>query len=385
MNFLLALTLVVAFYMAWNIGANDVANAMGTAVGSKSINLKNALILSVICEFIGAILFGFKVSATMGQGIVDPNSFLNEAHFSLGMLSALLSVSIWLNFATQAGYPVSTTHSMVGAIVGFGIISEGDLNHNRILSIVIGFILSPFIGGVCSYFLTTLLNKYLLLKKSAKDLAGLYFPTMATFVFSIQTLLLIDERLERDFSINFLLIFILLNYLSFYLFYLFYKPEGGAENTFKYLQIIAAAFVALAHGANDVSNSIGPVWGIIGKGGQVPFWLLVFGGIGVGAGVLSKGHQVIDTIGKRIAYLTPSSGFISSFSASIMVLLSSKIGLPISTTHTLIGTIMGVTVAKKMKRVNIGTIKDIFKVWMITIPANFLLCIFIFKILSIFL
>ncbi len=382
MAFLFFPTLIVAFYMAWNIGANDVANAMGTAVGSKSLSLKRALILSVIFEFMGAILFGDRVVTTMGTGIVNPNSFPEASTFSLGMFSALISVSLWLNFATYMGYPVSTTHSLLGAIVGFGMVAEGDIYGGKVLRIASGFALSPIIGGLLSYIFFHILSMVVLNGKNFNENSKKYFPLMATLTFSSQLLFLFHVKFYDNFSIYFSAMFLTLNYIFFYILCKLFLGEKSGIEIFKYLQAISAIFVAFAHGANDVSNSIGPVWGIIGEGDRIPLWLLLFGGIGVVLGILTKGHRVIDTIGERITYLTPSLGFISSFAASITVLFSSRIGLPISTTHTIVGSIMGVTFAKKMKKINRNTIIDIFKVWIVTMPANFLLCILIFFFLK---
>jgi PiT family inorganic phosphate transporter len=338
--------LIFGFYMAWNIGANDVANAMGTSVGSKALTLKKAVLLAAIFEFSGAFFAGASVSDTIQKGIIDPQMFQGDIQtFVLGMMGALLATGILLQIASYFGLPVSTTHSIVGSIVGFGICTKGlnGVYWTELGLIASSWVLSPVLSAVMSFGLYKIIQ-YFIAQKSLK------FATQAGI----------------------------------------YKESSSFEKLFIPLQIMSACYVAFAHGANDVANAIGPVAGIINalktqtlsQQSSIPSWLLLIGSIGIVIGLATWGWRVIETVGKKITELSPSRGFAAEFGAATTILLASKFGLPVSTTHALIGAILGVGMTEGIKALNFKTLKDIVTSWIVTIPlcAGFsIACFYLLK------
>ena len=389
--FLLPAAVLVGVYMAWNIGANDVANAMGTSVGTGAITLRQAVIIAAIFEFAGAFLVGSSVTNTIRKGILDPGPFLQDPEALVrGMFAALVGAAVWLHIATHFGLPVSTTHSIIGAIIGFGILNAGfgAINYGVLGSVVGSWFLSPVMGGLISFAMFTYIRRTILTAKDPREaIRGKDLYLMA-LVFAVLTLSIIYKGLKNlkldlpvweAIGIS-LLSGAVLGALGSWIIrkYLIRGVEGVdyAERVFRWLQIVTAAYVAFAHGANDVANAIGPlavvVAGIRGAVGSlsvpVPLWLLGLGGIGIVVGIATYGRRVIETIGKKITDMTPSSGFSATFGAATTVLLFSKIGMPISTTHTLVGSVVGVGLARGISALNLGMIWTILKSWVATIP-----------------
>lgn len=462
---LLILALVFGFYMAWSIGANDVANAMGTSVGSGALTLKRAVIVAAVLEFSGALLVGMHVSETVRKGIIDPEVFSAVPMlFIYGMLAALLSAAIWLQIASFYGWPVSTTHSIVGSILGFGVVVGGVecVYWSKVLSIVASWVVSPLTSGIISFLIFTLIRRTIFHAPKPVEAAKKLTPFLVFAVFFILTLVLvfkglknlhldlsfqhsiavgilvgisaaivsyflmlrikiqpdIEERQEEDttqLEMNFEKslkhlhnlqefstgainkeISKVVNKVSELKGLIQSKPSTRdddieyrtVEKIFIYLQILSACFVAFAHGANDVANAIGPLSAIfavlktntVELNAAVPIWILGLGGIGIVIGLATWGWRVIETVGKRITELTPSRGFAAEFGAATTIVVASKLGLPISTTHTLVGAVLGVGVARGMNALNLTTIRDIIISWLVTIPVGAFLTIILFYI-----
>ena len=384
-------------YMAWNIGANDVANAMGTSVGSYAITLKQAVLLAAVFEFAGAFLVGGHVTDTVRKGIVSTAVFQGQPEvFVLGMLAALLAAGVWLNLATFLGLPVSTTHSIIGAIVGFGLLVGGvsAVHWGKLGSVVLSWIISPLCGGFLGWLTFTYIKRSVLSRwnpvRAARGIVPiLIFPVAVVLVLSVLYKGL--KNLKLDVSLNtaimislgvgavaFLVMKVILNRRFST------RPRkrtdafAQVERLFSYLQVGTACSVAFAHGANDVANAIGPFAAIVSvfKSGDlamnvpVPLWILALGGVGIVVGLATWGYRVIETIGKKITYITPSRGFSAEFATATTVLVCSKMGLPISTSHTLVGSVIGVGLARGMAALNLKVILTIVNSWLITIPAT---------------
>ena len=460
------LVLVIGFYMAWNIGANDVSNAMGTSVGSGALTLRKAVIIAAVLEFSGAFFVGSNVSETVQRGLIDQEMFLTEPMvLVLGMCAALFGTSIWLQIASYFGWPVSTTHAIIGAILGFGGIIGGmeAIHWGEIGAIALSWIVTPLVSAVISYLIFSILQRNILYAMNPIEATKKFIPILSFIVLSTFTLSLIFNGLENlDLNITFseaLLISTIIGIAAFAISYLLVKkvPLPTVENRapsrylpqtvvslekaikhlqrvhvasydtthekvgnllsevrqlssqmrskttfadrtseyhtvekmFVYLQILTACFVAFAHGANDVANAIGPVAavldiiknGIVTNAATVPSWLLAFGGVGIVVGLATWGWRVIETIGKKITELTPTRGFCAEFGAATTILIASKLGMPVSTTHCLVGAILGVGMARGMRALNLNMLRDIALSWIITLPASAAMSIIIFYIL----
>ena len=386
----LLLSLLFGFYAAWNIGANDVSNAMGTSVGSKALTIKQAVIVAAIFEFCGAVFFGSHVSETLQQGIINPHTFADTPNILIdGMLAALLASGLWLQLATYFGLPVSTTHAIVGAIVGFGAIvgGVGAVYWDEVLFIAASWVVSPLMGAACGFVFFSLLRKRIFYRSHPLKAAQRLLPWIGALLFTIFALVGLWNRV----SIFAILGAALLLGLSLTLFLRSKKIAASnlhtefqqVERLFAWLQIVTACLMAFSHGANDVANAIGPLAAIISIAQtgsttfspHIPTWILVLGGIGIVAGLATWGWRVIETIGKKITELTPSRGFSAEFAAAFTVLLASRFGFPISTTHTLVGAVLGVGLAGGIATLNLRMIRDIALAWIITIPAGALLSI----------
>ena len=391
----LFLGLVVGVYMAWNIGANDVANAMGTSVGSKALNVKQAALIASILTIAGAFLVGKNVTKTIGKGIVDPIVIGNPLLFVIGAFSALLAASIWLTIATWSHFPVSTTHSIVGAMAGFGLVAAGFKGVNWIvfLKIVLSWVISPIAGGVIAFILFKFISKRIFVKdNSVKNTINLA-PYLVALIFLIVSYSIISQRW------GFSGIFVLFISLIISIFTLIYskllirrfikkdKEYTIVENIFKKLQILTASFIAFANGSNDVANAIGPVAAIITFSTvttisahiEIPKWLLFLGGLSIAWGVVTWGYKVMATIGKRITDLTPSRGYAAQFSAAAIVLIASQLGMPVSTTHTVVGAVIGVGFARGISSLNLSVIKNIIISWIVTVPIAAILSMLFYK------
>jgi PiT family inorganic phosphate transporter len=391
------LVLILGFYMAWNIGANDVANAMGTSVGSKALTLRRAVLIAAILEFSGAYFVGSHVSETIQKGIIDPLIFQNDPLiFVLGMLGSLLATGVLLQFASYFGLPVSTTHAIVGAVIGFGLCIGGfsAVHWGALGWIVSSWIVSPLLSGIISFALFHLIQRQILFTSNPLYAAQKLAPYFVFLCFGLITLSIspastyliastvgLTAALVSRTLIQRLPILQLADGPT--------TQQPTAENIFIPLQILSACLVAFAHGANDVANAIGPVAAVLGvlktntlaTQSTVPSWLLALGGIGIVLGLATWGWRVIETVGKKITELTPSRGFAAEFGAAATILLASKLGLPISTTHALIGAVLGVGMARGIKALNLQTLKEIVVSWIVTIPLCALFSIISFYLL----
>ncbi|MGD8999760.1 MAG: inorganic phosphate transporter [Granulosicoccaceae bacterium] len=402
----LVLACVFGLFMAWGIGANDVANAMGTSVGSGAITIKQAVIIAAIFEFTGAFLAGGEVTKTIRKGIVDANLLAGNPDILIfGMLAALLAAGIWLLIASRAGWPVSTTHTIVGAIVGFAAIGIGmdAVKWGKVGSIVMSWVVSPAIAGILSYWLFRSVQKFILNKRDPFKYAKRYVPVyifLTGFILALVTLFKglkhVGLELSRveSYAIAVLVGLVVMGIGIYFISKIKLDPNAdrdfhfaNVEKVFAVLMVVTACGMAFAHGSNDVANAIGPVAAIVGvvqSGGEVaqktalPAWVLLLGGGGIVIGLLMYGRRVIATVGKHITELTPSRGFACELSAATTVVLASGTGLPISTTHTLVGAVLGVGMARGIAALNLNVVRTIFLSWIITLPAGAILSILFF-------
>lgn len=417
---ILFLAVAFGFYMAWSIGANDAANAMGTSVGSKSVSFREAIIIAAIFEFAGAMIAGSSVTDTMRNKIVDPSVFADPAIvgttegttvFMIGMLSALIACAMWIHVAAMLGWPVSTTHSIVGAIAGFGLVAVGPdhIQWTSLAKISGSWLVSPLMGGLVAYLLFRLIRKVIFDSPEPVKAVRRWAPVMVFPVFLVLSLMLIlkglnNLNLEEKYGIGSTettVISVLAGLLGSAVVGFFtwrMKSEEGEDNevrfarverVFRYLQIVTACFVAFAHGSNDVANAIGPLAAIVSvqetanistKVG-VPFWVLAMGAVGIVVGLATYGYKVIETVGVKITEITPSRGFAAEFGAAGTILLGSKLGLPISTTHTVVGAVIGVGFARGMNALNLSIIWSIAKSWVFTVPVAMAMTAIIFVVL----
>jgi PiT family inorganic phosphate transporter len=406
---LLALAIIFGFFMAWGVGANDVANAMGTSVGAKAITIKQAIVIAMIFEFAGAYLAGGEVTSTIRKGIIDPELLGDQPELLVyGMMSALLAAGIWLFIATTFGWPVSTTHSIVGAIVGFASvgISVDAVNWGKVGEIVSSWVISPVLAGTMSFLLYMSVRKFIFDTadpfKSAKRGVPVYIFMMG-YVISMVTMVKGLKHVGLDISFQQSLMYsfgsagflTLLGMIALTRIKRVIESSHydliNVERIFGVLMVFTACAMAFAHGSNDVANAIGPlaaVHSIISSGGVVaqqarmPDWLLLLGGGGIVAGLALYGYRVMRTIGTHITELTPSSGFAAELAAASTVVFASAYSLPVSTTHTLVGGVLGVGLARGMAALNLRMIGTIFVSWMVTLPAGAFLSIvffFLFK------
>ncbi|MFT5579406.1 MAG: PiT family inorganic phosphate transporter [Paraglaciecola psychrophila] len=409
-NVLLITACLLGFFMAWGVGANDVANAMGTSVGSKALTIKQAILIAMIFEFAGAYLAGGEVTSTIRKGIIDPSILADTPELLVfGMMSSLLAAGIWLMVATSFGWPVSTTHSIVGALVGFAAvgISPDAVSWGKVGKIVASWVVSPVTSGIIAFFLFRTVQGLILSKKhpfrAAKRVVP-YYIFLVGFIIAMVTLLqgLKHIGLEIDFveSVLWSVAFGIATMLIGVVLLRRIQVEAGddddfhfasVERVFAVLMMFTACAMAFAHGSNDVANAIGPlaaISGIISSGGEVaqksamPAWILLLGAVGIVAGLAMYGHKVIATIGNNITELTPSRGFAATLAAATTVVIASGTGLPISTTHTLVGGVLGVGLARGIGALNLRVIGSIFMSWVVTLPAGAALSIMFFFMLK---
>ena len=393
---LLAVAAIVGLYMAWNIGANDVANAMGTSVGSGALTLRRAIIVAAIFEFSGAMLVGGTVTKTIRKGIVDIDAIQGGPMlFAVGMTCCLLASALWLNIATYMEWPVSTTHSIVGAVVGFGLIAGGfsAVDWSIMTKIVASWVVSPLLGGFLGFLSFTFIrNRILNNDRPLMALRG-WGPWMMFPIFSVLALSVIFKGLKPlklDLALGPALGIAVLFGLAVSVITIpiirrvtleaaVEKEDQAhrAERVFLVLQVITACFVAFAHGSNDVANAVGPmaaVYGALMVGGElgskveVPHIVLLIGAFGIVVGLATYGYKIIGTVGKKITELTPSRGFAAEFGAATTIVLASKLGLPVSTTHTLVGAVIGVGFARGISALNMQVLRGIIASWFITVP-----------------
>ena len=402
------------FFMAWGIGANDVANAMGTSVGARALTLSQAILVACIFEFAGAYLAGGEVTSTIRKGIIDPNLFASSPDLLVfGMLASLLAAGTWLLVASYNGWPVSTTHSIVGAIVGFAAvgISIDAVSWSKVTSIISSWVISPVMAGIISFIIFRSVQKLILNTVNPFDNAKKYIPGymfLVGFILSMVTLLKGLKHVGFSLSFEESILYSIIIGIGIALLgslilrnvdNTFQQREdvvfNGVERVFAVLMVFTACAMAFAHGSNDVANAVGPlaaVVSIVQTGGEVaskslmPWWILLLGGAGIVAGLAMLGYKVIETVGRNITELTPSRGFAAELAAATTVVLASGIGLPISTTHTLVGAVLGVGLARGLSAVDLGVVGRIIISWVVTLPVGAgLSIIFFFTLKGIFL
>lgn len=380
----LGLSLLVGFYMAWTIGASDVANAMGTSVGSHALTIKQAICVAAVFEFLGAFLFGGQVTNTIKHGIVDPLSFSGDPLlFAWGMTAALLSTGIWLQFASAKGLPVSTTNSVIGAIIGFGLVTRGfeAIKWGALGGIALSWVISPLLGGLIALLVFFAIRKYVLDSKEPLVVTQRFAPWILCGV----VLVLLSLFMPKDLFWLAILVSVAGAFaFSRYIRRITARSDNRddtlarVERVFAWLQVITACFMAFAHGSNDISNAIGPVAAVISIAfnhhivltTQVPWWLLAMGGLGIVIGLATYGRKVIETIGHSITEITPTRGFAAEFGAAFTILVGSHFGLPLSTTQVLVGAVIGVGLARGIAGLNLLVIRKILSSWVITMPAT---------------
>jgi PiT family inorganic phosphate transporter len=389
---------VFGFFMAWGIGANDVANAMGPSVGAKALTLSQAILVACIFEFAGAYLAGGEVTSTIRKGIIDPVLLADSPELLVfGMMSSLLAAGVWLIIASFKGWPVSTTHSIVGAIVGFAAvgISVDSVSWSQVGSIVSSWVISPVIAGAISFLLFKSVQSLILNTKHPFDNAKKYVPGyifLVGFIISMVTLLKglkhVGLTLNFQESLTYSLLIgagiALLGSLILRSVKNTFEKRGdvifdGVEKVFAVLMVFTACAMAFAHGSNDVANAVGPlaaIASVVQSGGQItaestmPWWILLLGAVGIVLGLAMLGYRVIETVGKNITELTPSRGFAAVLAAATTVVLGSGTGLPLSTTHVLIGAVLGVGLARGISAIDLSVVGRIFISWIVTLPVG---------------
>jgi PiT family inorganic phosphate transporter len=398
------------FLMAWGVGANDVANAMGTSVGSKALTVKQAIFIAMIFEFAGAYLAGGEVTNTIRKGIITPSQFTDNPELLVyGMMSALLAAGIWLAIASSKGWPVSTTHSIVGAIVGFAAVGIGveSVNWGKVSAIVASWVVSPLISGTMAFLIFRSVSRLILNTDDPFANAKKYVPVYMFFVgFMIAMVTMVKGLKHVGLDYSFIqsaglaaIVGLIVMGIG-YVFLSRVKVDEEADRNFRFasvekvfaiLMIFTACAMAFAHGSNDVANAIGPlaaVVGIIQNNGEIlaksalPSWILLLGAAGIVFGLATYGYKVMGTIGKKITELTPSRGFAAELAAATTVVLASGTGLPVSTTHTLVGAVLGVGLARGISALNLRVLANIVSSWVITLPAGAFLSIIFFYMLK---
>jgi len=393
-------------FMAWGIGANDVANAMATSVGSKALTIKHAIIIAAIFEFSGAVLAGGEVTKTIRKGIIDAGGLSATPELLVyGMLAALLAAGCWLLIASSKGWPVSTTHSIIGAIVGFAIVGIGmhAVNWGKVGFIVASWVISPLLAGVVAFAIFRSVQKLILDTDNPFDNAKKYVPIyifMAGFMISLVTLVKglkhigLETTTMENYTYAVIVGLVIMAIGKYFINRIKFDQSlnkdfhyASVEKVFGVLMIVTACAMAFAHGSNDVANAVGPVAavvsivhndGAIGQKSVLPIWVLLIGGAGIVIGLMMYGHKVMATVGRKITELTPSRGFAAELAAATTVVMASGTGLPISTTHTLVGAVLGVGLARGMAALNLTVIRNIFMSWIITLPAGGILAIIFF-------
>ncbi|ATC99495.1 MAG: inorganic phosphate transporter [Pseudomonadota bacterium] len=407
---LVMIAAVVGFIMAYGIGANDVANAMGTSVGSKALTIKQAIIIAMIFEFAGAYLAGGEVTSTIRKGIIDSSAFVAiPESLVIGMISALLAAGVWLLVASYLGWPVSTTHSIIGAIVGFALVAVGSeaIQWGKVAGIVGSWIVTPAISGFIAYLIFMSAQKLIFDTDSPLNNAKRFVPMymgLAAFVMALVTIkkglkhigLDLGTAMGYGIAIGAAVLVALLGKVL--IARLKMDPAAdkemqfnNVEKVFAILMIVTACCMAFAHGSNDVANAIGPLAAVVSivehngeivKKSSLVWWILPLGGLGIVIGLAILGKKVIKTIGEGITHLTPSRGFAAELAAASTVVIASGTGLPISTTQTLVGAVLGVGMARGIAALNLGVVRNIVVSWVITLPVGAVLAIVIYYVLA---
>ncbi|HET8551060.1 MAG TPA: anion permease [Gammaproteobacteria bacterium] len=410
----LVLTGVFGLFMAWAIGANDVANAMATSIGSKAVTIRQALFIAAIFEFGGAVLAGGAVTSTIRKGIVEMSAVAGHPTLLIyGMLAALLASGIWLTIATRFGWPVSTTHSIVGAIVGFASVGLGvdSVQWGPVAVIVLGWVLSPVVGGIVAYLIFSSVQRFILERQDPLAAAQRFVPFyMFLAAFTISAVTLIEGLSHIGLTLTLMESYtlavgigIVIALIGAFAVNRIIRNRGGnggreaqfatIERIFGVLQIVTACSMAFAHGSNDVANAIGPVAavvsvvrsGVVGQTSSLSLWILILGGGGIVLGLATFGRKVISTVGEGITALTPSRGFSAEFAAATTIVIGSGIGMPVSTTQTLVGAVLGVGMARGIAAIDLRVVRGILLSWFVTVPAGALLSMLIFYLIKLIL
>jgi len=400
--FIIGGTSAIAFYMAWSIGANDVANSMATSVGSKAITFKQAVLIAGFLSFLGAVFVGPHVAETIKGKIINIDIISPET-LLIGFVASLLAAAIWVTISTWKEMPISTTHSIIGALMGFGIITCGtsSVNWGQVGFVAASWVLSSIAGCIIAFFIFKIIVKLIFSKEEPVNSAKIVGPVIIGFTaFLITSSLLLKTSLSKRFNISdfegiiiAIIVSIIVGFLGIFLLRKIKAKKVEdyltVEGIFRKLQVITSCYVAFSHGANDVANAIGPVAGIIPLAStgelnvtaDIPIILLALGGIGIAIGCITWGHKVMKTVGERITTLTHTRGFSVEFAAATTVLVASKFGLPISTSHTVVGAVIGVGLARGLEAVDLSVIRRIVISWLLTLPIAAGTCIVIFFIL----
>jgi PiT family inorganic phosphate transporter len=451
----LVIVAFLAFYVAWNLGANDVANAMGTSVGSKAITLKQAIIIAGVLEFTGAVLFGHEVTETLATKVTNPDLFAATPQILVtGMMTVLISSGVWLQIATFYGLPVSSSHAVVGAIAGFSWVALGigAIDWSSIGLITIGWILTPIISGAIAALFYSQIKHWILDQPNPISQLKEWIPWLSAVLLGVFGVIVLPSLTQplTDFLINQLgfnipphdiplaggiLATVGLSLINWRQLEKRQEAEGSSrsvslaqplvektrqesiispsspsspipstssspssptpiESLFARYQVLSACFVAFAHGSNDVGNAIAPLAAIvyINQTGQVPsdgitvpLWILILGGVGIVGGLAVWGKKVIATIGENIIALQPSSGFCAELATATTILLASRMGLPVSTSHALVGGVVGIGLVQSLNSVKFQTLQGIATAWLVTVPVSALLSAAIFSIARILL
>jgi PiT family inorganic phosphate transporter len=389
--------------MAWSIGANDVANSMATAVGSKAISFKQAVIIAGILNFIGAVFVGPHVAETIKGKIINVDIISPEI-LLLGFISSLLAAAIWVTLSTWKEMPISTTHSIIGAMMGFGLIAGGIslVNWMKVGSVAASWVLSPVAGCILAFIIFKIIIRLIFAKENPVESAKIIGPMIiGVTAFLITSSLLLKTSLGVRLQITDFEVIIISSVIAIIIaligIILLRKIKSRSvedyktvEGIFRKLQVITCCYVAFSHGANDVANAIGPVAGIIplastgelNPTAQIPIYLLALGGFGIALGCITWGRRVMETVGKKITSLNHTRGFSVEFAAATTVLVASKLGLPISTSHTVVGAVIGVGIARGLEAVDMTVIKKIVVSWILTLPVAALTSVVIFICLT---
>ena len=388
---------MLGFFTAYGVGANDVANAMGTSVGSKVLTIKQAVLVAAVFEFLGAFLAGGGVTQTIRKGVIDPALFDGNLEVLIyGMISALFAAGTWLLVASLRGWPVSTTHTIVGAIVGFGIYALGvnEINWTVVGNIGLSWITSPLSSALVAGIFYYICKRYIIDNDSRfKGLIIRVYIFLAGFAIALITVTkgLKNIFKQQELFVTFqdsVFISAVAALIFTFIFYYFSKAKlrkaVNSESQFAYLMIFTSCAVAFAHGSNDVANAIGPLAAINQATSQLlnqpytletPLWILFLGAAGIVLGLATLGYRVMKTIGENIVKLTPSKGFSAQLAAALTVVIASQLDMPVSTTHTLVGAVIGIGLVEGVSTINFKSVRTIVLSWVVTLPAGALLSI----------
>ena len=407
---LILVAALFGFFMAWGIGANDVANAMGTSVGTRSLTIKQAILIAMVFEFAGAYLAGGEVTSTIKNGIIDSNAFADHPDLLVfGMIASLLASGTWLLLASFYGWPVSTTHSIIGAIIGFALVSLGSdaVHWSKVGGVVGSWIVTPALSGVLAYFTFISVQRLIFNADNPLAAAKKYVPAYIFLTEMVICLVTLKKGLKhvglemsdaQSWGLSITVSLLAAVLCGIYIKRKQYNPQddkdmhySNVEKVFGILMVVTACAMAFAHGSNDVANAIGPlsaVVSIVQSSGQIAakssiaWWILPLGGIGIVIGLASLGHKVMATVGTGITHLTPSRGFAAQLATAATVVIASGTGLPISTTQTLVGAVMGVGLARGIAALNLNVLRNIVVSWIVTLPAGAILAIIFFYIIQ---